>query len=252
MNDNIPRLRMFAGPNGSGKTTVKNELGKSSEWFGIYINPDELEKTIRENGFLSLLPLGLSITTEAVRGHFLASKFLLERRMTEGLTGITVRERGIEFTDLLFNSYHASVLADFLRRKALDEGRSFTFETVMSAPDKVELLQEAQSRGFRTYLYYIATEDPEINIQRVHNRVLDGGHDVPESKIRQRYTRSLKLLAEAIPHTNRAFFFDTSAEQAWYFAEATEGSQLELKSDEMPLWFEPIWEQFDTETSSLP
>ena len=40
----------------------------------------------------------------------------------------------------------------------------------MSAKDKVELLREAQSRGFRTYLYFIATEDPDSNIQRVKNR----------------------------------------------------------------------------------
>lgn len=38
-----PRLRMFAGPNGSGKTTVKNGLHRSPSWFGIYINPDDLE-----------------------------------------------------------------------------------------------------------------------------------------------------------------------------------------------------------------
>jgi predicted ABC-type ATPase len=252
MSDRIPRLRMFAGPNGSGKTTVKNALGKPPDWFGIYINPDELEQTIRETGFLDLVPFGWTTTTEAVRDFFLASKFLQDQAITEGLAGITVREGSIDFAGLAFNSYHASVLADFLRRKALDEVRSFTFETVMSARDKVDLLREAQSRGFRTYLYYIATEDPEINIQRVHNRVLDGGHDVPEIKIRARYIRSLSLLAEAIPYTNRAYFFDTSEEKAWYFAEATEGTRLDLKSDEMPHWFEPIWERFDTDTPSPP
>jgi predicted ABC-type ATPase len=126
----------------------------------------------------------------------------------------------------------------------LNEGRSFTFETVMSARDKVELLQSAQDRGFRTYLYFIATEDPEINIQRVRNRVQSGGHDVPEEKIVARYYRSIQLLSEAIPHTNRAYFFDTSEEEAWFFAESSHGSQLTLTSDEMPVWFEPIWNTF--------
>jgi predicted ABC-type ATPase len=44
---------MFAGPNGSGKTTVKMSLNKSPEWFGLYINPDDVEKTIRDTGSLS-------------------------------------------------------------------------------------------------------------------------------------------------------------------------------------------------------
>jgi predicted ABC-type ATPase len=41
-----PRLRIFAGPNGSGKSTIKELI--PSDWLGIYINADEIEKTIRE------------------------------------------------------------------------------------------------------------------------------------------------------------------------------------------------------------
>jgi predicted ABC-type ATPase len=156
----------------------------------------------------------------------------------------------IEFPGVPFNSYHASVLADFLRRRLLDAGRSFTFETVMSAPDKVRLLGEAQANGFRTYLYYIATESPEINVERVKNRVSDGGHDVPTQKVVERYHRSLALLPSAIRATNRAYLFDTSEEEAWYFAEVTEGTRIELKGDEMPLWFEPIWNAFGSEVPS--
>jgi predicted ABC-type ATPase len=248
----VARLRMFAGPNGSGKTTVKNDLGKPPEWFGIYINPDELEKTIRDTGLLSPAPFNLTTTTEELRGYFVGSTFLKQQQMTEGIDSIVCSEGGLDFRGVKFNAYHASVLADFLRRKALVGSQSFSFETVMSAPDKVELLREARALGFRTYLYFIATEDPAINIQRVKNRVAEGGHDVPEGKIVDRYRRSLALLSEAIPHTNRAYFFDTSEEEAWYFAEGTDGTRLELKSDEMPRWFEPIWEQFGPEHPTPP
>lgn len=157
---------------------------------------------------------------------------------------IEVQSGVIHFKGMEMNSYYASVMSDFLRRKALESSKSFSFETVMSARDKVDLLRDARSRGFRTYLYYMATEDPAINVQRVRNRVADGGHDVPEDKIISRYVRSLKLLAEAIPHTDRAYFFDTSEQEAWFFAEATGGTSIELKSDEMPDWFQPIWDQF--------
>lgn len=119
----------------------------------------------------------------------------------------------------------------------------------MSALDKVEILQAGQQRGYRTYLYYIATEDPGINVQRVKNRVAEGGHDVPEAKIVSRYHRSLANLPQAIRYTNRAFFFDTSADEAWYFAEATDGITIELKSDEIPNWFQAIWDEFGTEAT---
>ena len=51
MSDTVPRVRMFAGPNGSGKTTVKNALQRPAPWFGLYINPDELEQAVRASGF---------------------------------------------------------------------------------------------------------------------------------------------------------------------------------------------------------
>jgi predicted ABC-type ATPase len=252
MSDGVPRLRMFAGPNGSGKTTVKQNLGKSADWFGIYINPGDLEKTIRETAFLSLTPYSFGTTSEEVRQHFAASELLKNKGLSTGIESISCGGGGISFEGVQFSSYHASALSDFLRRKALANSLSFSFETVMSARDKVELLREAQTRGFRTYLYFIATEDPAINVQRVKNRVADGGHDVPSDKIIARYHRSLQLLLEAIPYTNRAYFFDTSEENAWYFAEATDGVRMELKGDEAPNWFVPVWEHFDTGAAPEP
>lgn len=239
---------MFAGPNGSGKTTVKMGLKRSSEWFGIYINPDDLERTIREEGALSLEQYGLTATTDEIQGYFASSSLLQSRNLQSISQAIECHGDELLFSSEEFNSYYASVLADFLRRKALALSRSLSFETVMSSPDKIDFLREAQERGFRTYLYYIATEDPEINIQRVKNRVAAGGHDVPEEKIIARYYRSLSHLPQAIRYSNRAFMFDTSEEQAWYFAEGTDGTTLELKSDEMPNWFEPIWDEFGSES----
>ena len=244
MSADVPRLRMFAGPNGSGKTTVKEDLKRPDSWFGIYINPDDLEKTIRQTGHLSLSPFGIETTTTEIKTHFSSSVFLKSKGLNLPTEGITYQGHLLEFSGLKFDSYCASVLADFLRQKALESLKSFTFETVMSSRDKIDLLKTAKTRGYRTYLYYIATEDPAINVERVRNRVAEGGHNVPEEKIRSRYKRSLELLADAIRCSDRAFFFDTSENSAWYFCEASSGAKLELKSDEMPNWFQPIWDQF--------
>jgi predicted ABC-type ATPase len=80
----------------------------------------------------------------------------------------------------------------------------------MSHHSKVDLLAQAQAAGYRTYLYFVATDDPVINISRVKSRVKLGGHNVPEDKIAERYHRSLELLMDAIRHTNRAYVFDNS------------------------------------------
>lgn len=95
--------------------------------------------------------------------------------------------------------------------------------------------------GYRTYLYFVATDDPAINVSRVRNRVALKGHDVPKDKIVSRYARSLDLLMDAVRHTNRAYVFDNSGDskdgtQTW-LAEITDGRKLELKTDRIPVWF---------------
>ena len=153
------------------------------------------------------------------------------------------------FFHVAVNAYFASVAADFLRRKLLEKRVSFSFETVMSAPDKVALLEKAQELGYRTYLYYIATEDPAINVARVKSRVLSGGHDVPEDKIVSRYARSLDLLLEAVRHTNRAYLFDNSRQggEQLFVAEITDGCDMEMKCDPLPSWFrDAVWDRIQT------
>lgn len=242
MNAPVPRLRMFAGPNGSGKTTVKTALGKPPAWFGAYINPDDIEAAVRRDRTFPVAPLGLAVSAAEVEAAFAASPLLAGRGLVPPAGAVRDRAGDLDFGGLAFTAYHASALSDLLRRAALAAGRSFSFETVMSFPDKVDLLAEARGRGFRTYLYYIATEAPEINVQRVRNRVADGGHGVPEGKIVERYHRSLGLLAAAVRHTDRAYLFDTSEAEAWYFAEVTGGTAVDLKSGgKIPNWFAPVW-----------
>lgn len=232
-----PRLRMFAGPNGSGKSTLKSVL--PSELLGIYLNPDEVEQEIRRQGFLDLNTYGMASSADEVLPFFTRSTFLQESGCAEEVRRLTCAEGRLNFAGLAVNSYLASVAVDFLRQKLIERQVSFTFETVMSHPSKVELLEQAQRAGYRTYLYFIATDDPEINISRVRSRVKLGGHDVPEDRITARYHRSLGLLMDAIRNTNRAYVFDNSGhhQQHTWLAEITDGRELELKTDQMPAWF---------------
>lgn len=228
---------MFAGPNGSGKSTLKSVL--PAELLGIYLNPDEMEQQIRVAGFLEPSAYGVTTTAKEILGHFRNSSFLLRVGLSDAVAQWRFAHGRLEFAGVEINSYFASVAADFLRQQLLARHISFTLETVMSSPDKVWLLEKAQELGYRTYLYYIATDDPEINISRVRTRVRQGGHAVPEDKIVSRYQRSLGLLMEAIRHTHRAYIFDNSthAQDHTWLAEVTDGRLLEMKTDRIPAWF---------------
>ena len=236
MSDIIPRLRMFAGPNGSGKSTINGVI--RPELLGVYVNPDEIEKSIRNQGGFVDLAYYEVLTSEAEILEFFQQSALLEKtNLLNEAALLRFSDNKLNFSAISINSYFASVTADFIRQKLLDAKVSFTFETVMSSPDKVAFLGKAQQAGYRTYLYYVATEDPEINISRVHYRVKMGGHPVPKDKIISRYFRSLNLLKDAILYSNRAYIFDNSGQQHVFVAQITDGHHIELKNEQMPNWF---------------
>jgi predicted ABC-type ATPase len=61
----------------------------------------------------------------------------------------------------------------------------------MSDKRKLNIAQRAKRNGYRVYLYFVATITPDINIERVSQRVKLGGHNVDHAKIRKRYAGSL-------------------------------------------------------------
>ncbi len=238
-----PRLRMFAGPNGSGKSTLKEYL--PPEWLGVYVNADEIEKQIRLSAELSLADFGVLATQDELQAFLAQSTLLARQGLLDEAKSLSLVDGVLQFGVIEPNSYYASVLADFIRQALLGAGVSLTFETVMSFPDKVEFLQKARQAGFRTYLYFVATEDPAINIDRVRHRVEMGGHPVDEDKIVSRYARSLELLFDAVTHSDRAYIFDNSGHEKVWVAEVTDGAELEMKTDEMPAWFKSaLWDKF--------
>lgn len=101
--------------------------------------------------------------------------------------------------------------ADRRRERCLEDGMSFSFETVMSHPSKVDVMRRAAALGYEVVLFFVATDDPTINVRRVEERVARGGHDVPRDRIATRYDRTLTLFPDAVRVAHRSVIFDNSA-----------------------------------------
>jgi predicted ABC-type ATPase len=104
----------------------------------------------------------------------------------------------------------AQIIADRRREECIEAKRSFSFETVMSHPSKVDVLIRAKSAGFRVRLFFVGTDDPRTNIDRVAIRVAQGGHDVPKDRIVARWARTMELLHRAVSASDETFVFDNS------------------------------------------
>jgi len=81
----------------------------------------------------------------------------------------------------------------FELNKSLQENNSFIIETTMSGKYLVKVIKEAKKKSFDVTIIYLFLETKTENIYRVKNRVLKGGHDVPQADIIRRYYRSRKL-----------------------------------------------------------
>jgi predicted ABC-type ATPase len=108
----------------------------------------------------------------------------------------------------------------------------------MSHESKIHEIKNAKDIGYKTYLYFICIDDPEINISRVQNRVEKGGHPVENKKIEERYYRTLQNLIHAIELCDKSYLFDNSGEKLTLIAKISE-SKLELIVDpeKLPNWF---------------
>ncbi len=104
----------------------------------------------------------------------------------------------------------AAQKAEALRNKLVDTKADFTFETVLSTERNLLLLQKAKKNGYEIQCIYILTCSADINIARVKGRVREGGHDVPEDKIRSRYAKALKLLPRLIDECDKILIYDNS------------------------------------------
>ena len=71
------------------------------------------------------------------------------------------------------------------------QGRSFAFETTLAGLGHVRRIRSWRQAGYVVKLIYLPLATPEEAVRRVQQRVLQGGHDIPEAVIRRRFARSV-------------------------------------------------------------
>lgn len=101
-----------------------------------------------------------------------------------------------------------------IREECIKKGEGLIFETVLSADDKIDFILRAKQQGYFIRLFFVGTESPTINASRIAQRVMEGGHDVPISKIISRYSKSISNCCIACSIVDRAYIYDNSVDFA--------------------------------------
>jgi len=107
-------------------------------------------------------------------------------------------------------AYRAAAIAERRRRELLQRRRSFVSESTFSHPSKLALVHEAQAAGFRIVMFHVSVDQARLSVSRVAQRVTEGGHDVPQAKILERFERNQPLIRQAVLLADQAFVYDNS------------------------------------------
>jgi predicted ABC-type ATPase len=124
----VKRIRIFAGPNGSGKTTIINAVRRDNKIpLGCYINADDIERSIKRSGKLRLSPNKIEIKSPEKFYQFSdVHGLILKKKITGIRTIIKINKKSIVCLDQKkMNAYVAALIADFLREEMLSGSTSF-------------------------------------------------------------------------------------------------------------------------------
>lgn len=206
---------MFAGPNGSGKSTLYEKLRKENIIHTeMYVSADRIEAELRKKKKFVFNAYRVKVTEDGFN-LFCNNYFILmnDRSTYERVQAIHIKSGVLTISNYEYiDSYIASCIAAYLAQKLLGTRQSFCFETVMSHESKLSLLQRAKDLDYKTYLYFVYTDNPQLNIERIKARVRDGGHSVEKKKVIARYSRSLAKLSDAVSIAHKSYLYDNSAQ----------------------------------------
>ena len=137
-------------------------------------------------------------------------------KTTFALTFLRAEARGLAFVnaDLIaaglapLGSHRVDVAAGRLMLAEIDrhaaQGRSFAFETALSGRGYLRRIDLWRRSGYSVTLLFLALPSPQDAIERVRQRVSQGGHDIPEDVIRRRFRAGAanfrKLYADRVDH----------------------------------------------------
>lgn len=107
---------------------------------------------------------------------------------------------------------HAWQTGKELLEEAIAQKRDYRFETTLGGRSIARLLQSAACEGHLLHIWFCGLESPELHLQRVRSRVIRGGHDIPEEKIRERWNSSRENLIRLLPYIHHLRLHDNSIE----------------------------------------
>jgi predicted ABC-type ATPase len=143
------------------------------------------------------------------------------------------------------HSYEAAKIAEAMRMQLLKEGRNFCFETVFSHSSKIDFVAQAKAMGYQIVLVFIHLDLVSLNQARIAQRVSNGGHDVPEQKVRSRIPRTLHNIQHVLPLCDHSYLLDNSRfDNPFQRIAEIHAGQLLIQKEPLPTWAQELLKDY--------
>ena len=107
---------------------------------------------------------------------------------------------------------------------SMRRGVDFGFETTLSGRTYLRVIQRLKEGGYQVHFFYLWVASVELALARIRERVLRGGHDVPEAVVRRRFDRSItNFLVHYRLLADRWILFDNSSPKPTIVASQKQG-----------------------------
>ena len=186
------------------------------------------------------------------------------------IVGMFLRERGGEYynadewarrlreDDPGLDQTEANGLAWLAGREmleaAIENGRDYVLETTLGGHTIPGLVLRAAERGHRLVIWYVGLDSAQAHVDRVRARAARGGHDIPETRIRERFERSIENLVALVPRIDELRLFDNSVEVDMAGGEAPRVRSLlhvrdgdivsSVPLNQVPDWAKPVFASY--------
>ena len=111
----------------------------------------------------------------------------------------------------------------------LKNEENFSIETTLATRSYIRLVGQAQKQGYKVSLIYFWLNSPELAIERVAQRVSNGGHDIPQDIVLRRYQAGINnLFGIYMPKVDYWLLADNSYTPRVIVAEGGRGQTTEV------------------------
>ena len=115
---------------------------------------------------------------------------------------------------------------------------SFTQETTLSGKRVEQTLKQARKQGYYVVMYYIGLSTAQESLQRIKNRVLKGGHDIPAEDVLRRFSGRIEALQRVLPYCDEVIFYDN--ENGFVKVAEIKNGRFQYTNGYRPGWLEDL------------